>query len=135
MSGRDLELAKKFYRGLGAADPSVLLDVLHPGFRAKVTAGLPHGWGGTYESAREMLERCWARVFASLDIRPIPEEYLPSGPERLVVLGRYVGAGRSTDRKLDAAFAHVLRFRDGRITELIQITDSARWHEALRPSG
>jgi 2-(1,2-epoxy-1,2-dihydrophenyl)acetyl-CoA isomerase len=52
----------------------------------------------------------------------------------MVVTGRYVGQARGTGRALDAAFAHVLRFAgDGRISELVQITDTARWHEALRP--
>ena len=27
----------------------------------------------------------------------------------------------------------VLRFEDGRVSELVQVTDTARWHEALQP--
>lgn len=50
-----------------------------------------------------------------------------------MILGRYLGRSRETGRSHDAAFAHVLRFQDGAVSELIQITDTARWHEALRP--
>lgn len=53
-----LEVAERFYRALQAADPRLLLDVLDPAFGAEVTAGLPEGWGGTYRSREEMLERC-----------------------------------------------------------------------------
>jgi ketosteroid isomerase-like protein len=35
-----------------------------------------------------------------------------------------------TGRPLDAAFAHVLSIRNGRVASLVQITDTQRWHEA-----
>ena len=34
---------------------------------------------------------------------------------------------------LDAAFAHVLEFREGRVARHIQVTDSSRWTDALGP--
>jgi ketosteroid isomerase-like protein len=37
-------------------------------------------------------------------------------------------------RPLSAAFAHVLRFAGGRVPEIVQITDTARWHDALGPA-
>lgn len=70
-------------------------------------------------------------MFAKLDLKPMPEEYLSVGVGRIVVLGRYVGRARDTGVPLEAVFAHVLRVRDGRVTELVQVTDSARWHRAL----
>lgn len=38
-----------------------------------------------------MFRDCWARVFALLDVRPVPAEYLPVAEDRMVVLGRYEG--------------------------------------------
>ena len=80
-----------------------------------------------------MLRHRWARVFALLDVRPVPEEYLSAGGDRVVVIGRYLGTARATGRPLSAVFAHILRLADGLATELVQITDTERWHEALRP--
>jgi ketosteroid isomerase-like protein len=68
-----------------------------------------------------------------LETRPVPDEYLPAGPDRMVVIGRYLGHARATGRAHDAAFAHILRFGRGRVSELVQITDTARWQEALLP--
>jgi uncharacterized protein len=96
---------------------------------------MPEGLGGSYEGPEAMLRRCWAPVFALLDVRPVPDEYLPAGADRVVVIGRYLGTARPTGRPLSAAFAHVLRFADGLVTELVQITDTQRWHEALAASA
>jgi 2-(1,2-epoxy-1,2-dihydrophenyl)acetyl-CoA isomerase len=82
-----------------------------------------------------MLNDCWASVFANFDVRPIPDEYLPVGPGRIVVIGNYVGAARRTRLPLHAAFAHILRIEDGRVTELVQITDTGRWRDALGRVG
>jgi ketosteroid isomerase-like protein len=46
--------------------------------------------------------------------------------------GMPLGAARASGRPLDAAFAHVLTIRDGRVASLEQITDTQRWHEADR---
>lgn len=127
-----LETVQRLYRALADPDPAELLDVLDPNLHANITAGLPHGWGGIYTTAVELMERCWRPIFSQLAVHPVPEEYLVCDPDRIVVLGRYQGQTRATGRTLDAAFAHVLQVEHGRIISLVQITDSARWHEALR---
>jgi 2-(1,2-epoxy-1,2-dihydrophenyl)acetyl-CoA isomerase len=93
--------------------------------------GMPDSLGGTYEGPESMLRDCWGRVFARFDARPEPEEFLPVAPDRVIVIGRYLGTGRASGRPLSAAFVHVMRFADGRLTELVQITDTGRWRDAF----
>jgi ketosteroid isomerase-like protein len=40
-----------------------------------------------------------------------------------------------TGRPLHAAFVHILWIADARMTELVQITDTGRWRDALDRSG
>lgn len=132
----NVEAARRLYAAFEAADAPALLEALDPGFRGVVAQGMPAGLGGTYEGAERMLRDCWGRVFQLLDTRPVPEEYLEvAGDERVVVLGRYSGRARASGLAHEASFAHVLRFREGRVAELVQITDTSRWHEALGPAG
>jgi ketosteroid isomerase-like protein len=131
MSPDNLRAARRLYDAFGSQDPRALLAALAPGFRESVSDGMPEGLGGSYDGAEAMLRDCWARVFALLDVRPVPVEYLPAGGDRVVVIGRYLGTARATGRPLSAAFAHVIRLADGLLTELVQITDTERWHEAL----
>jgi ketosteroid isomerase-like protein len=129
----NLQAALRLYAAMQAQDAGALLDALTPGFRGVVADGMPGELGGTYDGAETMLRECWARVFALLDVRPVAAEYLPVSADRVIVLGHYEGTARSTGRTLSAAFAHILRIADGRVSELTQITDTARWRDALAP--
>jgi ketosteroid isomerase-like protein len=132
--GANLAAAARLYSAFEARDAEALLELLAPDFRGVVSAGMPEGLGGAYQGPERMLRDCWGRALALLDTRPVPEEYLAvDGASRVVVLGHYRGAARRTGRPHEASFAHVLRFRAGRVVELIQITDTQRWHRALYP--
>ena len=131
MTPSNTDTARRLYAAFEAADGPALLELLDPDFEGEVTPGLPEGWGGTYHGPQEMLGQCWGQVFGKLATRPVPEDYLEAADGRVVVLGRYLGTARESGRPHEAAFAHVLSFRDDRIARLVQITDSHRWHEAL----
>lgn len=131
----DLLVARRLYEAMAARDPAAILATLSPAFRGVVAAGMPGGVGGEHHGAEQMLIGCWAKVFDLFDVTPVPDELLPAGPGRMVVTGRYTGSARGTGRPLDAAFAHLLRFEAGVVTELVQITDTARWHEPLAPGS
>jgi ketosteroid isomerase-like protein len=129
----NLTAATRLYQAFEQRDPRQLLAALTPDFRGVVADGMPEELGGVYDGAETMLRDCWARVFALFDVRPVPEEYLSAGNDRMVVIGRYTGAGRASGLPVSAAFAHVLRFADGRVSELVQITDTVCWHRGLNP--
>jgi ketosteroid isomerase-like protein len=130
-SAPDVAVVARFYEALAVADAAALLTLLHPSFVGITSPGLPDGWGEVYDSAQKMLRDCWGRIFAKLVVRPEPREYLRAEDGRIVVVGKYVGRARGTGRMLDAQFVHFLRLKDDRILELEQITDTARWRDAL----
>ena len=127
----NMRTARRLYKAFDSQNAGALLAVLAPRFRGIVSDGMPDSLGGSYDGPEAMLRDCWARVFALLDVRPVPDEYLPVGTDRVVVVGRYLGIARSSGRPIRAAFVHILRFANGLVTELVQITDTQRWHEAL----
>jgi ketosteroid isomerase-like protein len=126
----DRRAAQEIYDALGRRDAAALQRLLDPECEGEVTAGLPAGIGGLYRG-REAVLGMWGRVARLFDIRPEPAEYLSTADGRLLVLGRYRGQARATGREVDAAFAHVLTVRGGRLQRLVQITDSQRWSDAL----
>ncbi len=123
--------AARLYAAFAADDASALLAALTPDFRGVVADGMPLDLGGTYDGPEQMLSAVWGAVADDLDVTPVPDEYLDAGDGRVVAVGRYRGTVRATGAEIDAAFAHLLRIKDDRIAELIQITDTARWHAAL----
>jgi uncharacterized protein len=58
------------------------------------------------------------------------EELMPSGADRVIAVGTYRGTVRASGEPVEAAFAHVLTIRDGRIARLQQITDTVSWTPA-----
>lgn len=131
----DLAAARRLYDAFAARDGQALFEALTPTFRGVVSEGMPLGAGGVHHGASAMLTGCWGPVFGALDIGPVPDEYLPTADGRVVVVGRYRGQVRETGRPVEAAFVHLLRFEDGRVSELVQVTDTQRWHEALAASS
>jgi ketosteroid isomerase-like protein len=121
------EVARRLYDAFAARDGAAVRSVLHPSFVGVVSAGMPLGVGGRHEGPEAMLAEVWAPVFSAYDVVPTPEELIPAGSERAVAIGAYRGTERTTGKAVNAAFAHVLHMSDGRVRELIQITDTASW--------
>ncbi len=131
-SGSDpILLARHLYDALAAGDVGSLRELLHSSFTGHTTQGLPLGLGGDYDSPEAMTEDFWWAIGRHYRARAEPAQFLPLADGGLLVLGRYTGTARAGGGRLDAAFAHVLRFTGGRISELTQYTDSARWARAL----
>lgn len=126
------DLARSLYTALAAGDRDTLDVLLHPDFDGVLADGLPFGLGGSHRGARAMRRDGWGGIAKHFRARAEPERFLGLADGRLLVTGRYTGAGLGGS-PLDAAFAHVLTIQDGRIRALVQYTDTARWAEAASP--
>ena len=127
------ETAARLYAALKSRDVEALVELLDPGFIARVSEGMPLGVGGDIRGPREMVLGVWGKVAGAFDAVPHPDEYLQVGPDRVIVLGWYRGTSRATGRQFQAAFAHDLVVRDGKLVSLTQITDTKPWHDAAEP--
>jgi ketosteroid isomerase-like protein len=125
--------AVRLYEAMARGDVPEVLASLHPEFRGFASAGMPLGVGGRHDGRERMLLDCWAVVFGAYDIAPRPDEILVMPDGRLVALGEYRGTERATAREVRAVFAHILRVRDGLVSELRQITDTAAWTHDVDP--
>lgn len=127
-------VAERVYQAMADDDGRALAGLLHPEFRGRVSAGLPLGLGGPVDGPEQMLQGVWFTVAKAFDVRPEPDEFVPVGEDRVIVIGFYRGQARETGRSYTAAFVHDIRVRDDRIASLVQITDTAEWHAALTPA-
>src|SRR5215831_10083257 len=131
----NLDLARDFCAALARADADRLLELLHPQFTGHVTDGMPSGLGGTYTGPTAMLRHVGGPVDRLFAARPAPERFLSCESGEVVVTGSYTGQPPGADRPQAAAFAYVFAFRDGRLAELRQFTDSHRWQQAAVAAG
>lgn len=132
MPGGDKQrLARDLYQALASGDRTLLGLLLRPDFVGQVTEGLPGGLGGRYDGAEAMRTRFWGAIARRYVARAEPTEFHLMDDGRLFVRGRYTGHARRGGGELDAEFIHVISFAEGRISGLVQLTDSARWAAAL----
>ena len=85
---------------------------------------------GTFASPEEVLQNVFAKVpehFEQFELHP--ELWIEAGDD-VVVTGRVVARTR-TGRKLDAPYAHVFSFRDGKVSRNDNFHDTALWVAAL----
>lgn len=125
-----LDAARRLYEAFAARDAPAILAALDDDFVGTVSPGMPLGVGGRHEGPITMLRDVWGPIFLAYEMRVEAERYYPSGDDHVIAVGHYRGNERESGRPVDAAFAHVLTVRDGRITALEQITDTARWRQA-----
>jgi 2-(1,2-epoxy-1,2-dihydrophenyl)acetyl-CoA isomerase len=128
----NVSTAQQLYRALAAGDREALSMVLHPEFVGQVTDGLPLSMGGRHDGPESMRRDVWWTIGRHYKVEVQPEEFRRLDDGRLFVAGHYRGEGRTSGRRLDAAFIHLIAFAaDGRIASLQQLTDSAAWVQAL----
>jgi ketosteroid isomerase-like protein len=125
------ELVEQLYAALEKGDRERLLELLVADFEAEFAAGMPVvASTGTVRSAEEMIENGWWALGRAFRVRIEPSEWIPCAGGRLLVLGRYLGSARSTGREFEARLVHLWSARDGRLTRLWHLTDTAKWTQA-----
>jgi ketosteroid isomerase-like protein len=126
------ELVEHVYAALAAGDRERLLELLTADFDAEFAVGMPLvDTSAGIRSAEEMIQRAWWPLGRAFRVRVEPSEWIPCRGGRLLVLGRYAGAARATGRELEANLMHLWTARDGRLSHLWHLTDTAAWTAAL----
>jgi ketosteroid isomerase-like protein len=126
------QLAEQVYAALAKGDRERLLELLAADFEAEFATGMPVvDTSGEIRSAEAMIEKAWWALGREFRIRIEPSAWIPCGGGRLLVIGRYIGSARSTGREFEANLVHLWSARDGRLTHLWHLTDTARWAEAI----
>jgi ketosteroid isomerase-like protein len=123
------EIARRLYEAFARKDLDGIRRTLDPTIEWLQCAGFPGG--GHHRGIDAVL----AGVFGKFpheweSFGAVVEEYLPAG-DAVVVLGRYVGKHRQTEKGVDAVYAHVVEVKDGRIVRFRQITDTHPIHQAM----
>jgi ketosteroid isomerase-like protein len=126
------ELVRHVYSALAKGDRDRLLELLAQDFEAEFARGMPVvDTSGAIESAEDMIDKAWWPLGREFRLRPEPSAWIPCAGGRLLVLGRYTGSARSTGREFEANLVHLWTARDGRLTHLWHLTDTAAWAAAL----
>ena len=120
------------YASFARGDVAAFLELLDPGVAWVAAEGYPYA--GTYVGPDELLEGLIARIGAEWDnYSVVTNTYIAEG-DHVVALGYYSGTYKATGRSVEAPFAHVWQFVDGKVVSFRTYTDGPPWQRAVSPT-
>lgn len=130
MSQENVEIAKRVMDAYNRRDVDAYVDCATPDFElVPVFVGAVEG--GSYQG-REGIERVFEATRDTWDdYRIVADEFRDLG-DRVLLVGRAEGRGRSSGVSVDAPFGSVVDFRGGKISRIRSYLDHG---EALRAAG
>ena len=129
MSEENVRIARQTYEAFGQGDVPSVLENFDPDVEWHAAEGLP--WGGVHHGREAVANDVFGALLAAFDDFALaPEQFIDSG-DFVVALGRYSGRGKQSGKPVDAAFAHVWEFGDGKLKRFRHYADTARLNEAM----
>jgi ketosteroid isomerase-like protein len=85
-----------------------------------------------YVGPQAVAEGVFQRIVADVDSFAAIRDRFVDGGSTVVVEGCYKGRMKVTGKPVDAQFAHVFEFRNGKIVRFQQYTDTKQWAQAAQ---
>jgi uncharacterized protein len=124
----NLQTLKDLYAAFGRGDVPAVLDTMTPDIEWCEPASIPYG---SQVGPQAVAENIFARVVQDVaGFTVVPQEFVDGG-DVIVSLGRYQGKGAGSGVAFDLPFAHVWRFRNGKISYFRTHTDTKLWLDAV----
>lgn len=125
----NLETMKGIYQGGPEQIARNLGAALAPQFEWTEAAGFPYA--GTYRSLEEVGKNVFARLAGEWDdYRAVADNFYDAG-DTVIVTGRYLGTHKKSGGVMDAVFAHIWTFRNGKIVKYVQNVDTKKVWDAI----
>lgn len=126
----DLDRIKSVYEALAKGDVPGLLEVLSADIEWTEAEGFPYA--GTYRGPKAVLEGVFMRLATEWEgFAAVPNEFIDGG-DTIVVVGKYSGVYKATNKSFQADFAHVWKVREGKAVRFVQYVDTLLVHHAVK---
>jgi len=130
MISKNLEGVRAVYDAFAKGDIPTVLEFLSADISWTEAEGFPYG--GTYIGPSAVLSGVFMKLGSEWDnFSAIPHEFIEAG-DTIVVLGKYGGKFKATNKIFLADFAHVWKIRNGEAISFRQYTDTLIVDKALR---
>ncbi|ADJ29696.1 nuclear transport factor 2 family protein [Nitrosococcus watsonii] len=118
----NLDVIRSLYKAFAGGDIPAVLAVFSPDMHWTEAEGGPYG--GVFIGPDAILENVFMKLGEEWDgFAAVPGEFVADG-STVVVLGQYSGSYKATGKSFKAPFAHVWKFKDGKVVSFHQYTDT-----------
>lgn len=129
--GQNTKTVEALYAALGRGDIPFVIGILDSQTVWNEAENFVYADKNPYVGVDAILNGVFARLGTEWDgFSAVPEEIIDGG-DTVVSLGRYGGVYKATGAKVNAQFVHVFKFKDGKIANFQQYTDTAQFQNAI----
>ena len=119
----NLEIVRHLYKAFAVGDIPSVLAALSPSVHWTEAEGGPYG--GISIGPDAVLNNVFMKLGGEWDgFSAVPQEFVADG-STVVALGEYSATYKATGKSFKAPFAHVWKFKDGKVESFHQHTDTA----------
>jgi uncharacterized protein len=126
------QIVKGVYDAFSRGDVPGVLGTFDAQIQWREADNFLYADGNPYAGPQAVAEGVFQRLASDVDNFSVHPERFIDGGDTVVVEGRYRGKMIATGTPVDAQFAHVWQFRDGKIVRFQQYTDTKQWADAAR---
>lgn len=125
--GANSQVVRGLYDAFAKGDVPAVLATMDSAIQWREADGVLYADGNPYVGPQAVAEGVFQRIVTDVDsFAAVPHTFVDGGGT-VVVEGRYTGRMKATGKPLDAQFAHVFEFRNGKIIRFQQYTDTRQW--------
>lgn len=128
--GSNVDIVKGIYDAFARGDVPAVLGTFDPGIQWREAEGFLYADRNPYMGPQAVAEGLFQRLVSDIEGLTVAPENIIDAGDTVVAEGRYTGTIGATGTSVDAQFAHVWEFRDGRVVRFQQYTDTKQWAEA-----
>ncbi len=131
MSAQNKTTVEELYAAFGRGDVPAILGIFHPEIEWWEAENFVYADKNPYRGPMAVLTGVFARLGSQWDkFSATPQEVFDAG-DTVIGCGHYTGKYLATGREVRAQFAHVFKFKDGKVVSFQQYTDTAQFQKAV----
>ena len=119
------------YDAFAHGDVPTVLAGLDPDIVWNEAEGSAYASGNPYHGPQAIVQGVFMRLGTDWNGYAVKPDQFIDGGDTVVVLGRYAGTFKATGQQINAPFAHVWKFRNGKAVSFQQFTDTAQFSRVM----
>jgi len=125
------ERVHAIYEAFGKGDVPAVLGAFDPQVQWREAESFRYADRNPYIGPQAVAEGVFLRISSDVDQFSVTPERLADAGDVVLAEGRYRGTVKATAKTVNVQFAHVWRFRDGKVVGFQQYTDTKQWADAF----
>ena len=125
------QTVRSFYEAFARRDAQFLTELFDPRIQWTAAENFLYADQSPYVGVDAVLNLIFGRLPADWDDFSVSAAEILGGGDLVIASGRFLGTFKANGASIDAQFAQVFQFKDGKIAKCQMYTDTAQFRESI----